>query len=194
LTSGVKATFEADMTNENTIAAVVATFPKLHTTLEKQYGKASGAIAATVGDDGANGEAGFWSSVLYTENHTDMVATVMAALKTNASPYTTEVWDGTWSGLRAYVGFKPAKKKTALMKLSAALKKAEKDILADELNAREAVFGIPDTDIVGIALFVAGLRGEIIADVIAAANNVLTTRKALAAMPVATDAELGIAA
>ena len=116
--------------------------------------------------------------------------TVMAALKTNASPYTTEVWDGTWSGLRAYIGFKPAKKKTALMKLSAALKKAEKDILADELDAREAVFGIPDTDIVGIALFVAGLRDEIIADVIAAANNVLTTRKALAAMPVAADSDI----
>jgi hypothetical protein len=157
LADGAKAQFGEDaLKNENTIAAVVATFPKAHATLEKMFGKAAGAAQAAKVDNGqaGEGERSFWQEVLFQSDHTAMVAFVLSQLKTNASPFTGETWDGTWAGLRAYVGFKPAKKKTALAKLGAALKKAEKDIDAGALTAFDSVFGAASDTVPSMVEFI----------------------------------------
>src|SRR5262245_9370364 len=72
LANGAKAQFDLDgsLENEHTIAAVVSTFPRVHTTLERMFGKASGAVAPTVASEG--GERSFWQAVLYEADHVAM--------------------------------------------------------------------------------------------------------------------------
>ncbi len=182
LTDGAKAQFsEETVKNEHTIANVVNTFPKVHATLEKMYGKASGTVAPTVGDDGANGERTFWQAVLYEPDHVAMVAFVLSQFKSSPSPHTGEYWDGTWSGLRAYVGFKSAPKKSANVRFAAAVKRAIKDVDDDSapLNVHAAVFGFATeaTESPGVLDLLEFASNSTLADLVVAINKTQADRR-----------------